>query len=175
MGKLLLIMSRTMSVLLAILNIITYFSYIADAHLAPLEIPAYNGERCNKPLNNRTNKQDYKFIPGSTIAGFVFVSVWFGFIVIAKIMGSSSDKYKINNKFDLVIFKPATKDSLIGPRRIHSNNNIYIHNINAATACGFDLSALEVKSYDQLFNLNTNDSISPLNSANSINNKNSQH
>ena len=62
--------------------------------------------------------------------------------IIAKIMNTSNDKYKMNNEFDLVIFKPATsnkQDLLIGPRRIYSNN-IYSHNINAAKACNIDFS-----------------------------------
>jgi hypothetical protein len=73
---------------------------------------------------------------------FEFIGIWLGLIIIAKIMGNSSDKYKMNNEFDLVIFKPATsnkQDLLIGPRRIYSNN-IYCHNINAAKAANIELS-----------------------------------
>jgi hypothetical protein len=70
----------------------------------------------------------------------VFVGVWFVFMLIAKIMYNSTDQYKINNRFDLVIFKPATKNSLVGPRRIYSNNNVNMQNINAANASGMDMS-----------------------------------
>jgi hypothetical protein len=98
-------------------------------------------EKCAELLKNKI-KTEFNFIPASTIAGLLFVGVWFAFILIAKIMYSSTDQYKLNNRFDLVIFKPATKNSLIGPRRIYSNNNVNIQNMNAATASGMDLSFL---------------------------------
>ena len=84
------------------------------------------------------------------------LGIWLGFIIVAKIMGNSSDKYKMNNEFDLVIFKPAAsskQDLLIGPRRIYSNN-IYNHNINAAKAANIDfsLSLMNTRtSYTDLF------------------------
>jgi hypothetical protein len=94
-------------------------------------------------LNDKNTKlNSYHFYPASSITGIVFVAVWFVFVLIAKIMYNSTDQYKINNRFDLVIFKPATKNSLIGPRRIYSNNNVNVQNINAANASGMDLSFL---------------------------------
>lgn len=113
------------------------------------------------PLNNGTHSKDYEFIPGSTIVGFIFVGLWLSFIITAKIMGNSSDKYKMNNKFDLVIFKPATsskQDSLIGSRRVLSTNNVYAHNINAAAVSGFDFSQMNARTaYTDIFHTNSNE------------------
>jgi hypothetical protein len=97
---------------------------------------------CTGVNDKNTKLNNYHFYPASSIAGIIFVVVWFVFVLIAKIMYNSTDQYKINNRFDLVIFKPATKNSLIGPRRIHSNNNVNIQNINAANASGMDFSFL---------------------------------
>ncbi len=67
----------------------------------------------------------------------------------------------MNNKFDLVIFKPAAaskQDSLIGPRRIYSNN-IYTHNINLANSCNFDFNSINQcrNSYTDLFHISSID------------------
>lgn len=106
-----------------------------------------HGGRCDEYNNVDTViSGKYEFVPVSSIVGLVFVSTWFLFVIVAKITYSSTDQYKIANRFDLVIFKPATKNSLIGPRRIYSNNNVNIQNINAAAASGLDLSFLYQKS-----------------------------
>ena len=99
-------------------------------------------KNCTNPRHNNDRLGNYNFYPVSSIVGIVFVGIWFAFVAIAKIMYNSTDQYKINNRFDLVIFKPATKNSLIGPRRIYGNNNVNIQNINAANASGMDLSFL---------------------------------
>ncbi|RMZ99152.1 hypothetical protein BpHYR1_037493 [Brachionus plicatilis] len=131
---------------------------IVKAHLSPIEVPAYQNERCNVPINNRTKKEAHEFIPVPTIAGFIFIGVWLGFIMIAKIMYNSSDQYKINNRFDLVIFRPAAKNSLIGPRRIYSNNNVNTQNINAAATSGIDLTVLNIRNtYKPVSNSNPNE------------------
>lgn len=117
---------------------------VVEAHSSPTHIPTYTGSRCPK-ANKTITKEPYVFYPASTIVGFVFVGIWFVFILIAKIMYNSSDQYKMNNRFDLVIFKTATKNSLIGPRRIYSNNNINTQNLTAAAASGFDLNILNAR------------------------------
>ena len=132
----------------------------AECHLSKLELPEYNGERSCTPINNGTHSKPYDFVPNSTIVGFVFVGLWLSFILVAKIFGNSSDKYKMNNKFDLVIFKPATsgtkQDSLIGQRRVIALN-VYAHNINAASASGFDFNLINARtSYSDLL-LNSTD------------------
>jgi hypothetical protein len=124
---------------------------IGDCHLAPIEIPTYNNERCDVEPNIRANKTEYVFYPVSSIVGMCFVGIWFAFILIAKIMFSSSDQYKISNRYDLVIFKPATKTSLIGPRLIYSNNNVNMQNINAAAASGFDVNVINQRKLNQAF------------------------
>ncbi|CAF0719078.1 unnamed protein product [Brachionus calyciflorus] len=131
--------------ILLLYSLFDFLFILAESHLSPIEIPAYNNERCNVAINNRTNKEKHEFIPVPTIVGFIFIGVWFGFILIAKIMYNSSDQYKINNRYDLVIFKPAAKNSLIGPRRIYSNNNVNTQNINAAALSGVDLSMLNIR------------------------------
>lgn len=137
---------------------------LAQGHLSKLELPEYAGERCT-PLNNGTHSVPYDFVPISTIVGFVFVGLWLSFILIAKIFGNSSDKYKMNNKFDLVIFKPATsskQDSLIGQRRVVAHN-VYSHNINAANACGFDFNLINARtSFSELINNTSSDLGTPI-------------
>lgn len=131
---------------------------IVSTHLSSIESPTYNNERCNVPINNRTKKEAHEFTPVPTVVGFIFIGVWLGFILIAKIMYNSSDQYKINNRYDLVIFKPAAKNSLIGPRRIYSNNNVNNQNINAAATSGIDLSILNIRNiYNSVPNANTNE------------------
>ncbi len=68
---------------------------------------------CEKGEKSEENSLEYTFVPIPTIAGMVFVGFWCLFILIAKIMYSSSDQYKINNRFDLVIFKPGIKKKSI--------------------------------------------------------------
>lgn len=135
-----------------------FYVIIVATHLSPIEVPAYNNERCRVPINNRTKKEAHEFTPVPTVVGFIFIGAWLGFILIAKIMYNSSDQYKINNRYDLVIFKPAAKNSLIGPRRIYSNNNVNSQNINAAATSGIDLSVLHIRnSYNSVSNTNTNE------------------
>ena len=128
-----------------------HLNTIGDCHLAPIEIPTYNNERCDVEPNIRVNKTEYVFYPVSSIVGMCFVGIWFAFILIAKIMFSSSDQYKISNRYDLVIFKPATKTSLIGPRLIYSNSNVNMQNINAASAAGFDVNVINQRKFNQAF------------------------
>ena len=55
----------------------------------------------------------------------------------------------------ILFFLIAAKNTLIGPRRIFSNNNINSQNINAAMNSGFDLALLNTRnSYNQNFNTN---------------------
>lgn len=89
------------------------------------------------------------------------MGVWLGFVLIAKIMYTSSDQYRTTNKFDLVLFKPPSKSAggatAIGPRRIYSNNNANLQNLNAAAASGVDFSILNVRtSFSNTPNNNNN-------------------
>lgn len=102
-----------------------------------------------KPTTSNTDKLHYQFFPNSTKVGFAFVGVWLGFILIAKIMYTSSDQYRTTNKYDLVLFKPPNKASAslaIGPRRIYSNNTANVQNLSAAAASGIDFSVINVRS-----------------------------
>ena len=126
----------------------------------------HGGSSCRQTSKDDVKKlKNHEFFPNSTKIGFGFVGIWVAFILIAKIMYTSSDQYKTTNKYDLVIFKPPAKYSAIGPRRIYSNNNVNLQNINAALASGIDLSVLNVRntfqnqpgqSQSQTENLNSN-------------------
>lgn len=112
----------------------------------------HHGHKWNedcRPSTTDTDKLKYQFFPNSTKVGFAFVGVWLTFILVAKIMYTSSDQYRTTNKYDLVLFKPPNKasaSSAIGPRRIYSNNGANMQNINAAAASGIDFSVLNVRS-----------------------------
>lgn len=109
----------------------------------------HNSDEYCKPTTRDTDKLKYQFFPNSTKVGFAFVGVWLTFILVAKIMYTSSDQYRTTNKYDLVLFKPPNKasaSSAIGPRRIYSNNGANMQNINAAAASGIDFSVLNVRS-----------------------------
>ena len=85
----------------------------------------------------------YEFVPISTMIGFGFIGVCFLTLTVAKIMLTSSDKYMMSNRYDLIIFKPPDKKAQTGgPRRVYSNNQASQHNLNAAAATGIDLSIL---------------------------------
>jgi hypothetical protein len=88
------------------------------------------------------------FTPLATIIGFIFIGVNFFLLAIIKIYYLSSDQYNIQNRFDLVIFKPPTKSSnRIGLRRIYKNSKASMHNLNAAIASGFDVSKLNDRQF----------------------------
>jgi hypothetical protein len=88
------------------------------------------------------NKHAYEFTPIATIIGFVFIGISFSFLAIAKVLCASSDQYMMKNQFDLVIFKPPTNKSVLGPRRVYSNTVANAHNLTAANAVGFNPSVL---------------------------------
>ena len=94
---------------------------------------------------NETISTAYEFVPLATIIGFGFLGVCFLLLAIAKIMYQSSNQYMMNNQYDLVIFKPPTKNSNNGPCRVYSNVNANAHNLNAAANCGFDVSMLNAR------------------------------
>ena len=108
--------------------------------------------KVNQTLINELS-HGYAFTPFATIIGLVFIGVSFSFLAIAKILYASSDQYMMNNRYDLVIFKAPTKNNgqLMGPRRVYSNSAANTHNLNAAQACGFDVSMLNSRnSYSAL-------------------------
>lgn len=114
------------------------------------------------PVEGSASSTSYEFIPVSTIIGFSFVAVCLVLLAVAKIMYASSDQYMMNNRYDLVIFKPPTKNSVIGPRRVYTNSTASTHNLNAAAACGFDVSMLNTR------NPYTSMSMMPMSNSNGI-------
>lgn len=98
------------------------------------------------PIEHARNSTAYEFVPIATIIGFSFTIVCLLLLAIAKLMFTSSDQYMMNNRYDLVIFKPPTKHSAIGPRRGYKNSDANTNNLNAASACGFDLTTLTKRS-----------------------------
>lgn len=117
----------------------------AKASLQPIEIP---------DSSHSSETTAYEFTPLATIIGFAFIAICFLLLAIAKIMFASSDQYMMNNRYDLVIFKAPTKNTVVGPRRVYSNNTANTHNLNAAQACGFDVSMLNSRNpYTLLANL----------------------
>lgn len=128
-----------------LISIFIFFKQI-NASLQPIVIPA-----STSTANEQTSV--YEFTPLATIIGFAFIIICFLFLAIAKIMFASSDQYMMNNRYDLVIFKAPTKNNgqLMGPRRVYSNSAANTHNLNAAQACGFDVSMLNSRnSYSAL-------------------------
>lgn len=109
-------------------------------------------------------RHDYPFTPIATIIGFVFIGISFAFLAITKMLYASSDQYMMNNRFDLVIFKPPTTKSVLGPRRVYSNTVANAHNLTAATSCGFDVRMLSARNPYTSF-LTANNSPVPANSA----------
>lgn len=116
----------------------TIFTKQTDANLLTINYPV----EINQTLVER---HGYPFTPIATIIGFVFIGISFSFLAIAKILYASSDQYMMNNRFDLVIFKPPTNKSILGPRRVYSNTVANAHNLTAATAVGFDVSMLSAR------------------------------
>ena len=93
------------------------------------------------PVKTITPEAQYVFIPVSTMVGLGFIAICFLILTIAKIINANSDQYMSNNRYDLIIFKPPTKNSVIG--RVYSNNTANAHNLSAASASGFDISVLD--------------------------------
>jgi hypothetical protein len=106
---------------------------VTNANLIEIEYPKGT---------HQTVPNTYEFVPMATIIGFVFIAVCFTLLAVAKIMFASTDQYMMNNRYDLVIFKPPTNKSVLGPRRVYSNTAVNAHNLAAAQACGFDISML---------------------------------
>jgi hypothetical protein len=104
---------------------------LCEANQVPIESPVPTIEP----------EGQYVFTPIASIVGLGFIAVSFLILTIAKIINSNSDHYMANNRYDLIIFKPPTKNSNIG--RVYSNNTANAHNLSAATACGFDFSLLD--------------------------------
>ena len=104
---------------------------LCNANQVPIESPV----KTIQPANQ------YEFIPISTMVGLGFIAACFLLLTIAKIINANSDQYMSNNRFDLIIFKPPTKNSVIG--RVYSNNNANVHNLAAAASSGFDVSVLD--------------------------------
>lgn len=123
-----------------IIGIVCYSIKAAEANLLTISYP----NEVNQTAIDES-KHDYPFTPVATIIGLVFIAISFSFLAIAKILYASSDQYMMNNRFDLVIFKPPTNKSVLGPRRIYTNTITHSHNLAAAQACGFDVSMLNTR------------------------------
>lgn len=94
------------------------------------------------PIIEHRNTTAYEFIPQITIIGFGFTFISFFLLIIAKLMYNSSDHYMMNNRYDLIIFKPPTKHSLLELRRVYKNSEASEHNLNAALSSGFDITKI---------------------------------
>ena len=97
------------------------------------------------PTPSYESQTAFVFIPAATLVGFGFVGVCILLLAIAKIMFTSSAQYMTNNRYDLVIFKPPTKNSSGVPRRNYANTAANAQNLKAASNCGFDLSMLTTR------------------------------
>ncbi len=103
------------------------------------------GVHARIPVESYKSKTAYVFIPAATMVGFGFVCICILLLVIAKIMFTSSAQYMTNNRYDLVIFKPPTKNATGVPRRNYVNTVANAQNLKAAANCGFDLSLLTTR------------------------------
>ena len=101
MIKLKLFSNDNLLTLIAILNILSCLNLSVECRLSPIELH----NTCNKKEHATEDKLEYIFFPVPTMIGFGFIGAWLAFIIIAKIMCSSSDQYKMNNRYDLVIYK----------------------------------------------------------------------
>ena len=131
-----LVKSKLEHLCLAGLFLVFTYSNLAQSNLIEITYPV--------PVNT-TESHEYYFTPWATIIGFVFIGVSFGLLAIAKLMFDSTDQYMMNNRYDLVIFKPPTNKSILGPRRVYSNTAVNAHNLAAAAASGFDVTMLNSK------------------------------
>jgi hypothetical protein len=104
-----LVKSKLEHLCLAGLFLVFTYSNLAQSNLIEITYPV--------PVN-ATESHEYYFTPWATIIGFVFIGVSFGLLAIAKLMFDSTDQYMMNNRYDLVIFKPPTNKSILGPRRL---------------------------------------------------------
>ena len=98
----------------------------------------------NEEYSN-SSSHAYEFVPVSTVIGFSVLGVSFLLLAIAKVIFASSDQYMANNRYDLVIFKQVTSKQQVHQRLVNTNN-ANVHNLNAAAACGFDISMLQNRS-----------------------------
>ena len=101
MIKLIFYSNDNLLTLIAILNILIGLNLNVECRLSPIELH----NTCKKQEHEKEDKLEYIFFPVPTMIGFGFIGAWLAFIIIAKIMCSSSDQYKMNNRYDLVIYK----------------------------------------------------------------------
>ena len=117
--------------------LLIYLTFCIAIHIAEtrqIEIVA--------PIESVENIYAYEFVPVATIVGLGVVGFCFIILTILKIMFANSDQYMGYNRYDLVIFKIPTKNSVNPACHIYSNSNANSHNIEAANASGFDLTTL---------------------------------
>lgn len=129
---------------------IVFFNVITslDANMIETEYPP--------PNEGDTEDHAYEFVPVSTIIGFSVLGISFLLLAIAKIIFASSDQYMLNNRYDLVIFKQVTSKQQVQQRQVNTNN-ANVHNLNAAAACGFDVSMLNNRNtFSPIFTMGTN-------------------
>ena len=120
---------------------INLYLKIGSIYCLTLSVSEANKIEVRSPVKPIKSVGQYEFVPVSTLVGFAFIGICFLLLTIAKIVYTNSDQYMTNNRFDLIIFKPPTKNSVIG--RVYSNNNANTHNLTAAATSGFDVSMLD--------------------------------
>jgi hypothetical protein len=97
--------------------------------------------------NERIYHAFYDFKPISTIVGISFISICIATLAIVKIAFGTNNQYMVGNKYDLVIYKPPSKNN--NNKFSNINNNVSsqpqvnLHNLNAAAAVGFDSILIE--------------------------------
>ena len=93
----------------------------------------------------------YYFVPSASLIVVIFVGIFLVVLIMAKIFFNSSLENISDNRYDLIIFKKPSKNSVLDPRRLLSSNNVNQHNIAAAEAAGFDMSTLFISNKDDLY------------------------
>ncbi|CAF0719062.1 unnamed protein product [Brachionus calyciflorus] len=82
--------------------------------------------------------------PVATIISICFIAIWIILITVLKIMFSSTSQHFSDNKYDLVIFKPLQKNTLIPSRKLFENNTVLKNNIKAMTESEFDITNIPI-------------------------------
>ncbi|CAF0719070.1 unnamed protein product [Brachionus calyciflorus] len=125
-----------------------YQNFIVLSQILIISLVKGNKIEIEHPNVEVKNSTAYEFVPRVTLIGLGFTAISFLLLALAKIMYSSSEHYTMNNKYDLAIFKAPNKNSLVGLRRVYKNNDASDHNLNAALACGFDITKILNHNYE---------------------------
>lgn len=79
--------------------------------------------------------------PAVTVISVCFIALWIILIILLKIF-TSTEKHFDENKYDLVMFKPSSKITGIGCRKLFHNSPMMQHNLKLMSQSNFDLSKL---------------------------------